>query len=142
MNFVKWLLVAGVLGLSWQWWQRHEAAQLEAVLGQPSPGGFLRTAMPEEARHGTVLVLAPVNCPSEAAQRADALARELEGMGIPVQRLNHFSIDGTYSNDEQKLALEHTNKVFQGEIPAVFVNGMGKANPTADEVADEYRRTN
>ena len=29
---------------------------------------------------------------------------------------------------------------FAEKIPVVFINGRAKANPTADEVAEEYRR--
>jgi hypothetical protein len=31
--------------------------------------------------------------------------------------------------------------VLNGEIPVVIINGMAKANPTVDEVASEYRRS-
>jgi hypothetical protein len=33
----------------------------------------------------------------------------------------------------------HAAAIMNGEIPAVMINGMGKANPPADEVATEYR---
>jgi hypothetical protein len=37
--------------------------------------------------------------------------------------------------------MERAVDVLKGEIPAVFINGMGKSNPTAEEVAAEYQRT-
>jgi len=37
--------------------------------------------------------------------------------------------------------MKRTQAVLAGEIPAVFINGMGKSNPTADEAAAEYQRT-
>jgi hypothetical protein len=41
--------------------------------------------------------------------------------------------------DQMSLALR-TNAVMGGEIPIVLINGLAKANPSADEVAVEYRR--
>ena len=35
--------------------------------------------------------------------------------------------------------VQHAAVVMNGEIPAVMINGRGKANPTADEVATEFR---
>jgi hypothetical protein len=32
-------------------------------------------------------------------------------------------------------------QVFEQGAPAVYINGMGQSNPTADEVVAEYRRT-
>jgi len=31
--------------------------------------------------------------------------------------------------------------ILNGEIPAVFINGVGKANPSAEEVLAEFERT-
>jgi hypothetical protein len=42
---------------------------------------------------------------------------------------------------EERARIEHTVAVLNGDIPAVFVNGMGKSNPSAEEVAEVYRRT-
>ena len=38
-------------------------------------------------------------------------------------------------------AFKRTSVVMEGEIPAVMMNGMGKSNPTLDEVLAEYERT-
>jgi hypothetical protein len=141
VNVLKWLVVIGVLGLTYQWWNEHEAARLVAVQAEASPNGFIPTTMPTEARPGTVLILAPMNCSRAAGKRADALADELDRMGIPAKRSDHFSVNVTAPTDEEQANLERLNTVVNGEIPAVFINGMGRSNPTADEVAAEYRRT-
>jgi len=35
--------------------------------------------------------------------------------------------------------MEHTNVVMSGTIPVVIIDGMGKSNPSMDEIASEYR---
>jgi hypothetical protein len=43
---------------------------------------------------------------------------------------------------EEKLAsYKRLNVVMTGEIPIALVNGMGKANPSIDELVSEYERT-
>ncbi|WP_242100256.1 hypothetical protein [Stutzerimonas stutzeri] len=96
-------------------------------------------AMPGGARSGVVMVFAPVNCPSDAARRADELAAGLTRMGIAVQRSSHFSTETTNPSAEQQAQLQRTVAVLNGGIPAVFFNGMGKANPTLDEVVAQVR---
>jgi hypothetical protein len=39
---------------------------------------------------------------------------------------------------DEQAGVNHAVLVMKGEIPAVMINGRGKANPTADEVASEY----
>jgi hypothetical protein len=121
--------------------QRHAELAMAQAQAQPSPNGFVATAMPEGAAADTVLVLAPVNCPSQAARRADALARKLTEMHIPNQRSNRFALRVSNPTPEQRNAMQSATDVLRGEIPAVFINGMGKSNPTAEEVVAEYERT-
>jgi asparagine synthetase A len=85
------------------------------------------------------MVFAPVNCPSDEARRADELAAGLSRMGIAVQRSSHFSTETSNPNAEQQAQLQRTVAVLNGGIPAVFFNGMGKANPTLDEVVAQVR---
>ncbi|HBZ98339.1 MAG TPA: hypothetical protein DEO97_02980, partial [Pseudomonas sp.] len=77
--------------------------------------------------------------PSDAARRADELAAGLTRMGIAVQRSSHFSTETTNPSAEQQAQLQRTVAVLNGGIPAVFFNGMGKANPTLDEVVAQVR---
>jgi hypothetical protein len=58
----------------------------------------------------------------------------------PNTRANHYSVSIT--SREQMPLLQQTSMVLGGEIPVVIVNGMAKANPTAAELASEYRRGN
>jgi hypothetical protein len=59
-------------------------------------------------------------------------------MGIPVRRSNSYS--ATITDPAQMPLLTRTNAVLGGEVPIVIINGMAKANPTAEEVALEFRR--
>lgn len=137
MRLVPLLLLAAALGGAYHWWSGRSEA-LSSV--PPNANGFVPVVMPEDAAPDTVLILAPVDCPSDAAQRADALARELTRRGIPNARGSSFSIAISNPTDEQQAAVKRAVSIFNGEVPAVFVNGMAKSNPSAAEVVAEFRK--
>lgn len=141
MNFLKFLLVIAAIGLGVHVWQGQAKRNALAAVQSESPSGFLPIVMPDGAAANTVLILAPENCPSDAAQRADALAEQLGRRGIPHRRSSSYSSAIQNPSQEQRANLERTAFVMNGEIPAVFVNGMGKANPSVEEVIAEYERT-
>ncbi|TAK90384.1 MAG: hypothetical protein EPO06_08895 [Burkholderiaceae bacterium] len=145
MQILKMLMLVGVLGLGYHFWSGHQNSsfkQTQAMAhAEPSPNGFIPTAMPEAARQNTVLILAPLNCPSAAAKRADALAEALTRRGIPNTRGASFAAHIQNPTEEDKASLTRASTVLSGEIPAVFINGMGKSNPSADDVAAEFERT-
>jgi hypothetical protein len=131
------LLILGVvlIGAATYWWNGR------VDMGKPSVNGFIAVTMPDGAAPNTVVIFAPLNCPSDAAQRAAQLSEELTRQGIPNVRSNSFSADLVDPTREQRVGLERAVVVMNGAIPAVFVNGMARANPTADQVAAEYQRT-
>jgi len=141
MNFVKLLLLGGALALGYHGWHEHKRTELLKSATTQSVGEFIPTAMPDGAAKDTVLVLAPVNCPSNAAKRADALAAQLEHMGLKTVRANSFSLHVPNPSAEDKANMERAASILQGDIPAVFINGMGKSNPTAEQVAQVFRQT-
>ena len=108
---------------------------------EKSVNGFIDVAMPGGARDDTVIIFAPQNCPREASQRAQALHARLKELDIPSVVSSSYSLSFTDRSEEFKAKLERTNGVMRGEIPIVLVNGMGKPNPTAEEVVAEYQRT-
>jgi hypothetical protein len=130
------IVVAGGVHV-WHGHQRSVAArQLEALADS---NGFIPVQMPDGVPRDTVLILAPMNCPSDAAKRADTLASRLSSMGIPNVRRNNYSIARV--TPDQMPGIQHAAALRdQGEIPLVMINGKGKGNPTADEVATEYRQ--
>jgi len=128
------LVVAGV-----QLWQsRSEEKALRALT---SAAGFVPVPMPEGAARNTVIVFAPKNCPREGAQRARAMVQKLSDRGIANVMSDHYGAQAFEPNPETVAAFKRLNAVMTGEIPIVLINGMGKANPTADEVESEFRRT-
>ncbi len=86
--------------------------------------------------HG-IVVFTPSDCPSDAAQRAEALMRHLHEQGIPYSRTDaaHFS------NVTSPAQITQIKEIMTGPVPVVFVNGRAKANPTPEEVVVEYRRS-
>ena len=138
MKATHLFIVVGAIGFAFHWWNSRGN---EAALAQKSPNGFVSVVMPEGVNKNTVVILAPVNCPSDAAQRADALANELTRLGISNIRSSSYSADIADPTAEQKAGLERAVSILEGEIPVVFINGRGKANPTAEDVVAEYTRT-
>jgi hypothetical protein len=135
----RWILTAAlsvvaVYGL----WTSHERTVAErSLLAFQDTNGFVPVQTSPGIPSDKVIILAAVNCPSAAAQRADTMAKRLTEMGIPNTRANHYS--ASITDRDQLPLLQRTSIVLGGEIPVVIVNGMAKANPTVDEVASEFR---
>ncbi len=141
---MRWVLVLVVAVAGLYGWSRtgeraftREMAQVAAR----NASGFVPVVMPANAPARTVWVFAPQNCPTEAAARADGLAKALRAEGIPVQRASSLSIQITQPDEDTKQRLKRLDAVMKGTIPAVLIDGMGKANPSVDEVIREFRRT-
>ncbi len=100
---------------------------------------FVRMPTPQGRSSAGVVVFAPANCSKAEGLRADDMVRRLEKRGIPVARASsaNFNTDGMTPND-----IHNMNSVMAGgALPAVFVNGTGKANPSFEEVAAQYERS-
>ena len=144
-SIVKLLVFAGLIYFGWHMYHKTIAAQAAAAAATGEAGnggtGFVQTGDVDESERGVVLILRPANCPSEQAQRADALDRELTKRRIPHRMGDTMSIHD--DNPTQESVDDHNRamKVFNQGAPAVYINGRGKSNPTADEVEAEYRRT-
>ena len=116
-------------------------ASAASVQSDQSERGFVSILMPVVVPPGTVLILAPLNCPSEAAQRADDLEKQLAQRRIPTRRSASDSITLVDPTPEQMAALRNLVAILKGPPPTVLINGRGKANPSVDEVVAEYRNT-
>ncbi len=139
MSFGRWIL--GVLlsmSAIYAMWSSHERTVAErGLLAFQDTNGFVPVTTPRGTPSDKVIILAALNCPSSAAQRADTMARRLTEMGIPNTRANQYS--ASITDRDQLPLLQRTSVVMGGEIPVVIVNGMAKANPTVDEVVSEFR---
>lgn len=139
MSFFRVLLVLGIIGLCIHWWSEHrEETALAAVT---SPNGFLPVPMPGDTPRNTVLIFAPINCPSEGAQRARELSKKLGEMGINNILTSRYPAIIFQPTEEKIASFKRLNVVMTGEIPIALINGMGKANPSIDELVSEYTRT-
>lgn len=131
------LLCLGLFG-AYRWWEGKGASDLDGVAGQ---NGFVPVQMPDGAPLHAVLILAPPDCPSDEARRAEALVQQLTQQGIPVTKGSSISFDIVDPTAEQREGVQRAVAVFQRGAPAVFVNGMAMSNPTAEQAVAEYRRT-
>lgn len=154
MNIVKVMLLLAAGGAAYHHWHKPDVAQdtdgatvnarvsaTANAMAHEASRGFVPAAMPSGFRHGVVVVLAPENCPSEDAQRAASLASDLERKGIRVQRSSSFSAEATNPTAQQRERLNRSVAILNGPIPAVFVNGMGKSNPSVDDVVAQLQRS-
>ena len=128
------MLVCGLYGAH-QWWQTRDEARAAAF----DATTFVAVEMPGGVQRNTVLVLAPPNCPSEQAQRTEALIRELGRAGIPVKRDSGFAFDVENPTPEQMQGIDRAVAVFKRGAPAVFVNGLAMSNPSAEQTIAAYR---
>ena len=139
MSALRLLLAVAFLGLCVHYW--HAWREEKALQAIASPNGFLPVPMPTNTPPNTVLIFAPLNCPREGAQRAEALSQKLNELGIKNIKTASYAA-ATFENTEENLAsYKRLNVVMTGEIPIALVNGMGKANPTIDELVAEYNST-
>jgi len=130
MAIVKFLIVLLAALFFFQYWQANRPAT------GPSPNGFLELPAMDNVDPRQVVVFAPENCPSEKAQLADDMARQLAARNIPAVRSHDVSFTST---DPDPAVGARLNTVMNGELPIVFVKGRGKANPTIEEILAEYR---
>ena len=130
------MLVCALYG-AYQLWPERDALAGVTV----SANGFVPVEMPEGVARHAVLVLAPRHCPSEQARRTEALVQELTGRGIPVVKGDSIFFDVADPTHEQMAGIDRAIEVFKRGAPAVFLNGMAMSNPTAAQVAAEYRAT-
>lgn len=138
MRLLVAVVLAAALYGAYQWWQDRSSAAESAIA---SPNGFVPVEMPGGVARNTVLVLAPRNCPSEQAQRTEALVEELNRQGVSVVRGDSFEFDVADPTREQMEGIDRAVDVFKRGAPAVFVNGMAMSNPTPAQALAEYRST-
>ena len=99
--------------------------------------GFVAIPMPDGMSSRGVVIFAPENCPSDAAQRARDLASFLSDRHIGYVH----SESANYNNLSSQEEASRVMSVMNGRIPIVYVNGKAKANPTPEEVETEFRRS-
>ncbi|WP_457281091.1 hypothetical protein [Polaromonas sp. P5_D5] len=140
MSFIKILIVLGLAGFGYQYWTKHREGQPVVAstgsAGSSGSNGFVALPGTSSTASNAVQVIAAEDCPEEAAQRANSLAEQLSGKGIPVTRTHSISFTVTSGDaaDAQRIS-----SIMSGELPIVLVRGKAKSNPSLDEVVAEYR---
>jgi len=140
MTLSKSLLITVVIASGAYAWHHSHHAEVSDTDGDERDDrvGFVEIAPSADAPSNTVVILAPQNCTSAQAKRADLMVEQLRKMGIPVTRLDHYSVQNASLPQPM---IWRTNAVLTGKVPIVVVNGMAKANPRVSEVAAEYQRS-
>lgn len=99
-----------------------------------SEAGFFLLSR-DDAKNPNVTVMMAPNCPSDEAQRAQALVASLHSAGIPA--VTKQGIEFTFTDPKD---VERVNKYMNNVAnPLVLVRGWAKGNPTADQVIAQYR---
>lgn len=150
MNVIKTGMVLAVAALGVLVWREYGpeggvealAEQVSGKVAAAAPGGggsgshgFVDVPLPDGQSGSGVVIFAPVNCPSDAAQRAEALARHLSAHGVPYVRSQNANFGNLGSQEEANRVMS----VMNGPIPVVFVRTRAKANPRPEDVVAEYR---
>ena len=99
--------------------------------------GFVSIPMPDGMSSQGIVIFAPEDCPSDAAQRARKLASFLSDRHIGYVH----SESANYNNLSSQEEVSQVMSVMNGRIPIVYVNGKAKANATPEEVEIEFRRS-
>ena len=146
MNVVKTCLVVGAVVAGICLWSAYAPEGGISEVGEKATKrldsgkaggshGFVEIPAPDGQAGRGIVIFAPANCPSDAAQRAEALARHLSAQGVPYVHSQNAEFGNLASQDEATKVMA----VMNGPVPVVFVNGKAKANPTPEEVVAEYR---
>ncbi len=111
-----------------------ESSDAGSLGERDATSGFIAVPMPDGVSDKGIVIFAPANCPSDAAQRAEALAQYLRDHGIRYVRASSAEYSDLGSREE----VERVTALMNGPIPVVYVNGKAKANPRPEEVEAEY----
>ena len=139
---MKWVLnfflFAAIAWNIYQDWQKPSGSVLTSMFSSTeSTKGFQELLQPNDLQANEVLIIAAENCPKPAAQRADELAELLQKQGVQVKRSSH--IEFGFSSQPSNEVINDLKRVMNSEPPIVFINNRGKANPSLEEVLNEYK---
>jgi len=149
MNVIKTGMVLAIAALGILAWREYgPEGGVDALAGQVSDKvsasasggggssyGFVDVPLPDGQSGSGVVIFAPVNCPSDAAQRAEMLAQHLSAQNVPYVRSENANFGNLGSQEEANRVMA----IVEGGIPVVFVRSRAKANPSPEDVVAEYR---
>ena len=87
-----------------------------------------------------IVIVAPVNCPSQQAKVADYLVTELNKQNIPATRTNSYNFrqKNIMSEREINQMIKRAEYVRKMAPPLVIVNGKIKSNPSIEAIKNEW----
>ncbi|MGA8706677.1 MAG: hypothetical protein WB646_06765 [Steroidobacteraceae bacterium] len=135
MTSARILLAVGAVAVGVHYAHRHSDIPYSPIMPGADQSGFVSLPPAQGQDPDTVYVVAAVNCPHEAAQRADRLAADLRNKGIPVVRTSNVSFAGSVDDSTVK----RMNTVMTGPLPIVFVHGKARPAAALEDVEAEYR---
>ncbi len=124
---------------------------------KPNSNGFARLIWTTNLDPNSVVIVAPLNCPSLSSRKADALAQQLIKLGIPTVRTDTYRYDSPFvlmkfERTDSEIAASNAKidaefKVMGETLkiasrPEIFIRGnmvMMQANPSVSQVVAEYR---
>jgi hypothetical protein len=136
MNGLKVILAIGIVSGGVHFWNEHKASTaLKEALASADRNGFVELPPAEGQRPDSVYIVAAENCPGEAAQRADHLAQELTGKGIPVIRTHNVQFNNSYLDQSN---VGRLNAIMNGPLPIVFIRSKAASSPRLDAIEAEF----
>jgi hypothetical protein len=138
MKLFSLLLLSGAVAAGSHMWHTHQSARWLNDPDSYGAGAFVPAMMPREAQRDTVLIVAPIDCPRNAARtrRSQALAQALTRMRVPNEVKTNISFQWDVRDADAQANYKRTTAVLNDGPPIVFINGMAKAAPSPEEVAD------
>lgn len=137
LNFFRLLVLIGIVGVGYAYWRQHGAHSESATAVANGQAGFVPLPPIDGQQPRVVYVVAAQNCPHEEAQRADRLAVALGRAGIPVERTS--ALNFSFSGQPDTAVVDRINRVMNGPLPVVFIDGRAKNNPSLEEVLEGFR---
>ena len=139
------LTVVASCALCFAGYQWHKSIQEKRIFVQDIKSrtdqyGFLDISdnLPESKG---IVIVAPVNCPSQQAKIADYLVTELNKQNIPATRTNGYNFSQNLTNMSKREINQMVKRIEYVRTmapPQVFVNGKIKSNPSLEDIKKEW----
>ena len=127
-------------GYQWHKSKQEKKLFVQDIKSRTDQYGFLDISINLTGNNG-IVIMAPINCPSQQAKIADYLATELNNQNIPATRINGYTFSPYLNNMTEReinQIIKRVQHVRTMAAPLVFVNGKVKSNPTIEDIKREW----
>ena len=127
-------------GYQWHKSNQEKRIFVQDIKSRTDQYGFLDISdnLPESKG---IVIVAPVNCPSQQAKVADYLVTELNKQNIPATRTNSYNFRQDLNNMSEReinQMIKRAEYVRKMAPPLVIVNGKIKSNPSIEAIKNEW----